>query len=108
MERLLILIFETLEMDVEDSEVKNAAELISTGDSHVVKEKRIDLESLFSFLVCATFSGYRIDSFLYHSPEMRFRELNEICLLIGLPKETVKKTHINWHSDIREKVFPVE
>ena len=56
MERLLILIFETLEMDVEDSEVKNAAELISSGDSHVVKEKRIDLELLFSFLVCATFS----------------------------------------------------
>jgi hypothetical protein len=108
MEQLLILHYETLEMDVEDSEVKNAAELISSGESHVVKGKRIDLELLFSFFVCITFSEYRIDSFLYHPQEMRFRELNEICLLIGLPKETAKKIHINWHSGIREKVFPVE
>ena len=108
MEQLLIFLFETLEMDVEDYEVRNAAELISTGESCVFKGKRIDLELLFRFLVCVTFSQYRIDSFLYHPPEMKFRELNEICVLIGLPKETVKKIHINWHSGIREKVFPVQ
>ena len=56
MEQLLILLFETLEMDVEDSEVRNAAELISSGESHEVKGKRIDLELLFRFLVCVTFS----------------------------------------------------
>ena len=65
----------------------------------------IDLNFICKVLICMTLSEYRIDSLLLHPAEMRFSEIKDLSLSIGLPEDTLKKIYFNWHSSIRKKIF---
>ena len=106
LKQLVSLLFECIEIKIDDEKVKDITEVVKLGKSYILGDMTIDRELILKFLLCITFSQYRIDNLLLHPQEMRALELREICQSIGLPQDMVITIHSNWHSRvIQKKVF---
>ena len=108
---LLHLLLECLDLRVNDEEFNNLIMSLKKDKSYklenvINKDIIIDRDFLVKFLICVTFSEYRIDDILLYPKEMRYQKLKQLSETIGLEQDMVLKIDSNWHALIREKVFP--
>ena len=80
LKQLVILLFQCLEIKIDDAKIKNIIEALKSRESYILGDITIDKSFMFNFLVCITFSEYRIYDLLGHPQDMRKEEFKEICL----------------------------
>jgi len=103
--KLLFVFFDCVEIKIENQKVYDIAASLKSGESYELDDLIINNNFMCKFLICITYSEYRINNLLLHPREMRFHEFKKLCRSIGLSYDMVKKIDRNWHAHMREKVF---
>jgi hypothetical protein len=86
-------------------EVTSIAESVAKGHSVVIGDVAMKSDVLSRFLACISLAEYGKGDLTPHSQDLRFREIGEICKMVGLPEEKVLKIHSYWHQHLRQKVL---
>jgi hypothetical protein len=107
---LLRLLFESIEVRVSGEEFINIIQALKNNKvyklEYVIKKYIIiDKDLLVKFLICITFSEYKLDDILHYLGEMRHLRLQEISEAVGFERDLLLKIDSNWHSHVREKIF---
>jgi hypothetical protein len=107
---LLHLLFESIEVRVSGEEFKNTIKSVKSNKVYkledvINKDIIIDKDLLVKFLICITFSEYKLDDILLYPGEMHSRKLQEISEAIGVEYNFLLKIDSNWHSHVRKKIF---
>ena len=72
----------------------------------IFEGKKISRDLIEKVLISMMLAEYRLDALLLHPPSMRFREIEEICVALGLDRHTLLRIVENWHEGIRQRIFP--
>ncbi len=99
------LYLQCIDKGLSDEHIGKAAKFIDKVRYFIYDGITINRDILSRFLFAITLAEYRVNGILYHPPEMRLREFDEIANAIGFDSDTVRKIDDNWHSKIRKKVL---
>lgn len=68
-----------------------------------MRDLTISKAALARLLHAVTLSEYRLDSLLYHAPEVRAREVEQYAGEIGIEPDILRRIYLNWHRRVRDK-----
>jgi hypothetical protein len=105
---LLRLLFESIEVRMSGEEFNNVIKALKNNNVYkledvIKKDIIIGKDLLVKFLICITFSEYRLDDILHYPGEMQYRRLQEIPEAVGVEHDFLLKIDSNWHSHVRKK-----
>ena len=77
---------------------------IEAGQCYAFREN-INIEFLIKFLICLTFSEFRLSGVVLYPPNLRFDAVDQVAKASGLSRDMVLRIDNNWHTMVRETVW---